>query len=496
MAALPKADRPKTDKQPIPLQRKTSTPADPLYNPEIERAVLGALYRAFPEDRANVVGELAADLFDEPKHAAVFDALIACIDEGKEPDPALVDANLQRAGTLHLWRDWEMQINAACSSGYKLAHYAGEVARNWYARENRRIGSALMQGEMTNDEAVRALTTAKERRDRILAPKGDTFTLSDLMAEQLPPLRFVVPDILPEGLGILGAKQKIGKSWFAFGTAIGVARGGVVLGRRVEQGDVLYLALEDGKRRLQERARKIVGDEGIPHGLEIATQWPRLDAGGLHKIEAWCKQHTARRLIIIDVFAKVRPPRARGADPYSEDYAAMSGLHDLAERYGVCILVIHHTRKAEAADVFDEMNGTMGIAGSADTVMVLQRTRGEADAVLHVTGREIQREGAHALRFDPAICVWQYLGDADEYAHGPLQGKVVAFIKQSTNLPVSRKAIAEGLDMTDKDGYNKLGVTLKRLTDKGILRNTTAGYVVNSVNAVNSVNSVNGVNEP
>src|SRR5215203_4707030 len=67
------------------------------------------------------------------------------------------------------------------------------------------------------------------------------FTAPELMAETLPAVKWIVPDILPEGVTILGGKPKMGKSWMALGLAVAVATGGVALGtKRVEQGDALY----------------------------------------------------------------------------------------------------------------------------------------------------------------------------------------------------------------------------------------------------------------
>src|SRR5918997_2559398 len=83
------------------------------------------------------------------------------------------------------------------------------------------------------------------------------FTAAELMAEELPPVRWVVPDILPEGVTFLAGRPKLGKSWMVLGLGVAVATGGVALGtKRVERGEVLYLSLEDPKRRIHNRLRK------------------------------------------------------------------------------------------------------------------------------------------------------------------------------------------------------------------------------------------------
>src|SRR3954471_23399562 len=84
-------------------------------------------------------------------------------------------------------------------------------------------------------------------------------TAADLMAEALPPIRYVVPGYVTEGLTLLGGKPKIGKSWLTAGLCIAVATGGYALGSiKVDGGDVLWLALEDNKRRLQRRLKQLL----------------------------------------------------------------------------------------------------------------------------------------------------------------------------------------------------------------------------------------------
>ena len=113
------------------------------------------------------------------------------------------------------------------------------------------------------------------------------FSLRDLLSWELPPVRWAVPEILPEGLTLLAGKPKLGKSWLALSLALSIAAGGVALGKQpVAQGDVLYLALEENARRLQARARQLLASmTEVPAGMEFALDWPRLAEGGL--ILAW-----------------------------------------------------------------------------------------------------------------------------------------------------------------------------------------------------------------
>src|SRR6476620_7695625 len=83
--------------------------------------------------------------------------------------------------------------------------------------------------------------------------------------QEFPPLEYAVPGIIPEGFGVLAAPPKTGKSWLVCNIGLACAAGGTALGRiDVAQRPVLYLALEDGQRRLQTRCRRIMADQPLP----------------------------------------------------------------------------------------------------------------------------------------------------------------------------------------------------------------------------------------
>jgi len=182
---------------------------------------------------------------------------------------------------------------------------------------------------------------------------------ADLMAREFPEPTWVVAPYLCEGVAIVAGAPKIGKSWLALGLALAVASGTRALdgGADVEAGEVLYLALEDNDRRLQHRMRMILGGKLAPSRLHLVTRWKRNNEGGIEDLKAWLELHPNARLMVIDTLAKVRERRRRNGNIYEEDYDAITALKDLADEHGVCILLVHHTRKSEAVDVVDEVNG-------------------------------------------------------------------------------------------------------------------------------------------
>src|SRR5215208_7731801 len=165
-------------------------------------------------------------------------------------------------------------------------------------------------------------------------------TAAELMGMAFEPTRWVVPDVLPEGLSLLVGKPKKGKSWMGLGMCEAIAVGGVVFGtKHVEQGDTLYLALEDNNKRLQKRLTKILDGRPAPERMHLHTEWARVDEGGAEHLDEWLTEHPDARLIVIDTLAKIRNP-ARGQNVYAEDYAALEQLLPLAAKHGVAIVVV------------------------------------------------------------------------------------------------------------------------------------------------------------
>lgn len=308
------------------------------------------------------------------------------------------------------------------------------------------------------------------------------FPIAELLEEELPPVRWAVPDVLPEGVTLFAGKPKVGKTWLAQGLAAAVATGGVALGKvPVEQGDVLYLALEDNRRRLQRRFKKLLGGRPLPPRLDAAIDWPRLDEGGADELEDWLIGHSDARLVVIDTLAKIRP-RVRGANLYAEDYAALERLLPLTVQHGVSILVIHHTRKLQADDPSEEMSGTFGLTGGVDGTLVIRRGRGDADAYLHVDGRDIEDAAEHALDWDSQLAAWTLQGDAEEYRLSKERREGVGLLERNGD-PMGPKEAADGLDK-DPVAVRKM---LRRMDEAGQVRQVTASTPCTAVTLVTTV---------
>ncbi len=298
-----------------------------------------------------------------------------------------------------------------------------------------------------------------------------TFTAADLMREDLPPVRWAVPGILPEGLTLLAGKPKLGKSWLAAGLGIAKASGGFALGKiPVERGEVLYLALEDNRRRLQNRMKKMLAGSPPPDGLHIATEWPRLDDGGAELLDDWLAVHPDAGLVVVDILKVIRPVASGNRGIYDADYEALQAMQRIAGEHGVPILVVHHTRKMAAVDPVDEVSGSTGLSGGADGILVLKRDRGKADAYLHVTGREIEEEAELALTWDANLAKWTLAGDADEYRLSEERRAIVEALGRA-HAPMSPKDLAGALDKS----HGSVKVLLGEMVKAGQVANPSYG---------------------
>ncbi len=260
---------------------------------------------------------------------------------------------------------------------------------------------------------------------------------ADLLALDLPPLRWVVPGLIPEGTTILAAPPKVGKSCLVYQVAVEASIGGDLLGRRVTPGSVLYLALEDGRRRGQDRLRAALAGRTMPRGrLEIRWEAPNIGEGLEEEVAGWLGEHPDAVLVAIDTLGKVRGATDGRRNAYEVDVAAMARLQGLFRDRSVALVIVHHARKESTDDFLASVSGTYGITGSADTIVVVRRKRNEAFGTLHVTGRDVADEEISA-RFDdmtwtaaPGALSAASFERAEVYrvieARGPLFAKAIA----------------------------------------------------------------------
>lgn len=293
----------------------------------------------------------------------------------------------------------------------------------------------------------------------------------ELLAHRFPPPRWAVEGLLAEGLNIVIGAPKIGKSWLALALGLAVGTGGRALGCiPVEQGDALYLALEDTPRRLQSRLGHLLGPGTSAGQLVVATQWESLALDGDEPLHRWCEAHPEARLIVVDTLQKIRGSvSSQNGNAYAADYEAVGKLKAVADKHGVCVVVLHHDRKADSEDFVDRVSGTNGLAGAADAILVLSRSRNTSEATLEITGRDVE-EAKLQLAFSPTAGTWTLLDrPADEIGLTAERRAVLAAVKATPGVTPKDLAVTLGI------GHDNAKQIVRRMADAQQLDTDGAG---------------------
>jgi len=307
-------------------------------------------------------------------------------------------------------------------------------------------------------------------------PKASTrIDAADLLALSLRPLRWVVPDIIPEGTTILAAPPKVGKSCLIYQIAVEAAIGGDLIDRRVTPGSVLYLALEDGKRRGQARLLAALAGRTMPRGrLEVQWDAPNIGAGLEEEIHAWLDSHPDAVMVAIDTLGKVRGASSGRRNAYEVDVEAMNKLQDLFRDRPVALVIVHHARKEGHEDILGSVSGTYGITGSVDTIVVVRRMRNETFGTFHITGRDVV-EDSIPVQFNnmtwtsaPATLPAASFERTEVYryieGHGPVFPAAIAaalgFGSRKSVDNMVQKLVADGAVARRPKGYVVVGVRI------------------------------------
>ncbi|MDD3363310.1 MAG: helicase RepA family protein [Hespellia sp.] len=255
----------------------------------------------------------------------------------------------------------------------------------------------------------------------------DVISMDELYDTAYPPKIPIVDGMIYCGTYLFVGAPKVGKSFFMAQLGYHVSTGQPFLGFPVQQGTVLYLALEDDFSRLQKRLSRMFGTESTENFF-FATKAKTLNEGLDEQLNQFVKEHKDARLIIIDTLQKVKEV---GGDKfsYANDYEIVTKLKRFSDEHGICLLVVHHTRKMESTDSFDMISGSNGLLGAADGAFVmLKEKRTENKAILEVAGRD-QQDMRFQLNFDRERCLWELMKAETELWKEPVDNVLEAIAK-------------------------------------------------------------------
>lgn len=391
-----------------------------------------------------IMGLVSADDFENDTYRAIFEAAEAIHAEGGTIDPITIRDRAMRNGVV-VPNDTMMQLIEITPTAANCAEYAIRVADDSKKRKIRGLVSEIeLDNFSTSDELLEHMQKGLERLCSGASNRKKGFSLisaCDLQKANIPPVRFLVDELMPEGTNLIVAASKIGKSWMVLDMGLSIAAGTKFLGRKTHRCGVLYLALEDSSGRLQSRMNKVLQGATAPSGFYFLTEAPDLDNGLLEQLEYTLTSNPEIKLIIIDTLQKIRGKALPRESSYEMDYRHMGAVKTFAEKHGVSVLFVHHTRKMkDDGDPFNMISGTNGIMGAADTAWVIVKDRHAQNATLHITGRDVAQEEL-VIHFDKENSwKWQTVGAASqiheqqqrtEYENSPIVWTIRQLLKES-----------------------------------------------------------------
>jgi hypothetical protein len=306
--------------------------------------------------------------------------------------------------------------------------------------------------------AIAAVTT---RRNAPAAPGlAPPETLTELLAADIPVPTQLFDGLMHEGLLLFGGKSKRGKSWLMFDLALSLA-----VGRSAfrhfgcpHKMPVLFLALEDGRARLQGRTKMIQPNLASVDNFHLRYSFRPLLEGGIDDLAKEIGHHHYG-LVVIDVLAKLEPTNGgKGEKNYHDVYEMFAPLQALRQEHPFCLAMLTHLRKADADDVFDALHGSVAYQGAQDVLWVLERKPKDDFAFLHIRDKDAE-DHTIALRFVDGH--WEYIGEGEEYEVTRDQRRIIKILTEEKR-EMSVQDILRGGDFkAEQYGYlRKLLVTM------------------------------------
>ena len=306
------------------------------------------------------------------------------------------------------------------------------------------ISSALTQTKGTAIIADSHTTSKKSTPP--LQPK----TLDEIEAMDLKPPEFLIDNLIPKGVCLLGAPPKLGKSWMALEMALQIADGGYFLKRKCKKAGVLYLALEDSWYRVIERANKLLNGRKRPDNLYFdivadKIEPDKTDSGLYKQLNDYFDLKPEVEFVIIDTLQLVRPSKQKGDDEYASIYRLLNSIRPFWQERQIGFLLVHHTRKRSINDVdpFETFLGSQGLTGATDAMYLIQAIKGEDYCNFYGRGRDFEDVTEYIYRNEDT-CRWELLGSREEvegyelrrkYEQNPIVLKLRSIVRQSNGLP-------------------------------------------------------------
>lgn len=339
-------------------------------------------------------------------------------------------------------------LNHSEAGGYRLTRIVDHAQGSVRSHYN------VVRGSMVAAGPLAGLPVTDTKRVNFMGISH----VDTINAKVLPPLRWLVEDLVTPGVYLLVGKPKKGKSWLALDMCLAVATGGHVLGRKCEQGPVLYFALEENERRVQDRLRKL-----MPRNMVVGTDQLRIatvaddiqpmDRGFVENLEYTLSLHPEIRLVVIDTLAMIRPAPAKNETLYMYDRKAIDPFIKLCGKYpNLTVFMIHHTKKAETTDPYEMASGSNGLLGAVDGSFIMHHDK-DKDCETLVSKNRDRGESILPVKFK--MPKWETFDpDNGEYENLRSEKKRIVDFLKTTSAGFTR--IYSELDLNKNNTYSWL----------------------------------------
>ena len=308
-----------------------------------------------------------------------------------------------------------------------------------------------------------------EKTKSIIDFNSLSLDMPTLMKTELPPMKWAVAGILPEGFICLAGRPKAMKSWTALKLVYCVQNGLNFLDHQTVQGDAIYFGLEDSKRRIKDRVAKMGFDKLKQPQIVLGGDVPYLSFGYEECLENWIKSKENPRLVVIDTLARIKPRQSKSGTAYDQDNLLMNGIQKLAVQNNLTVLFITHLSKSSQEYSFDKIQGSVGVQGMTDAMWMLDRGDGvNSKASLKGRGRDIL-DFEYALNWDGDSMSYLYEGNLDIINQNENRREITKAMedlsKELDQVRPSDVAKFYGVPSNSKDG-RRMARTMQRMADQ------------------------------
>jgi hypothetical protein len=403
---------------------------------------------------------ISAAMFNNTNHAKIYTKLMSMWQRRIKPNIKLLCTELPEVddAVIAALTNFSNTANIPCCEGEIQKAYTGR--QTWAA-----VTKAKERLEQGGDSGDVKAELQKSLQDRTpVGKRTSRITFQELLTKQFPPQQFFIEKLLTRGLTVFSGNSKSGKSWMCLQAVGALDNGGYFLGSlKAEKVTALYFSLEDGAEAVFHRLKK----QG---NTEFSGSWLETEKMSFPELSELMDAAPDIKVVIIDTYQKF----AHIADnnDYSLNVETASRLKDIADRHSAAIIVVCHLRKngTEGGDHMSETLGSVGLVSTADCTWTMRRKRGNNEARLFCSGRNIEDQ-EFVLRWDRDIASWSITEG------GKMEAAIPEGQQQVLDILASEPRDWTTAEISERAGKSKSATSnlLKRLVDGGQIESPTYG---------------------